>query len=193
MASAAGLGGEEVLRYSRVAMWLHWLIAALLVVNLLLGFFYDEFGKPATPWLMWFHKSIGITILALTLVRLGWRLTHRPPPFDAVMKRWEAGLARLIHGLFYVALLVVPLTGWAASSAAGREPSWFGLFNVGLLPVASGDDSYEFFEDAHELLAKLTIGLVFLHVAGALKHHFEGHRHLIGRMAPWFYRGGGDR
>jgi cytochrome b561 len=189
-AKAAALGGEEMLRYSRVAMWLHWLIAAMVVANLFLGFFREDFGRPATSWMMFFHKSLGLTVLALTLVRIGWRLTHRPPPFDAVMKRWEAALARLVHILFYVALLALPLSGWATSSSSGRDSSWFGLFSVGLLPVPRTDEAHDLLEEAHELLALGMIGLILLHVGGALKHHLQGHRHLLGRMAPWFYRSG---
>src|SRR5688500_14145507 len=82
-------------RYSRVAIWLHWIIAGLIIANLLLGFSHEEFGKAAERQIMWFHKSIGLTVLALTLGRLAWRLGHRPPAFDPVMKQWEMRLARL--------------------------------------------------------------------------------------------------
>lgn len=188
MATAAALGGDEVLRYSRVAMWLHWIIAALVVTNLLLGFYHDDFGKAAERWMMFFHKATGITVLGLTLARLAWRLGHRPPPFDAVMKRWEVRLAGLIHALFYVLLLAIPITGWILTSTSGRVTNYFGLFEIAPLPVSRDRDVHELFEEVHELLGKLMVGLIVLHLAGALKHHFSGHRHLIGRMAPWLYR-----
>jgi cytochrome b561 len=188
MATAAALGGEEALRYSRVAMWLHWIITALVVTNLLLGLYHDDFGKPAEVWIMFYHKATGLTVLALTLARLAWRLGHRPPPFDPVMKRWEVRLAGLIHGLFYVLLLAIPITGWILTSTNGRVTSWFGLFDVAPLPVSRARDVHELFEEVHEILGKLMIGLIVLHVAGAAKHHLDGHRHLIGRMAPWLYR-----
>jgi cytochrome b561 len=175
-------------RYSTVAIWLHWLIAGLLVVNLLLGFYHEDFSRPVRSSMMWWHKSIGLTVLALTIARLGWRLGHRPPPFDPVMKWWEIRLATLIHWLFYLMLVLIPLSGWLVAST-GRSPvtSWFGLFDVPPLPLR-GEDAHELMEEVHEILAKLMIGLIVLHVAGALKHHFQGHRHLIGRMAPWGYR-----
>ena len=173
MASAAALGGEEALRYSRVAIWLHWIIALLVVSNLLLGFYHEDFGKAAERWMMCFHKSIGFTVLALTLARLAWRLGHRPPPFDPVMKRWEARLAGLIHGLFYLLLLAIPITGWLLASTNGRVTSWFGLFDIAPLPVSRARDVHELFEEVHELLGKLMIGLIVLHVAGAAKHHLE--------------------
>ena len=181
----ATLQTPDLARYSRVAIWLHWIIALLIVVNLLLGFFRGEFDKPVRAAMMDVHKATGLTILALSLARLGWRLGHRPPPFDAVMKAWEVGIARLIHGLFYLLLVGLPLTGWMIVSTSGRATSWFGLFDVAALPVARSEDLHEFFEEVHELLAYGILVLLALHVGGALKHHFEGHRHLVGRMAPW--------
>ena len=181
--------GQEAARYTRVAIALHWIIALLLLGNLFLGFGHEWFGKPAEAWMMFFHKAIGITVLALTFARLAWRLSHRPPPHDATMKRWEARLAGLIHAAFYLALIAIPLTGWMLSSSSSRATDYFGLFSIPPLPVPRSDDAHDFFEEAHELLAWLTLGLVALHVAGALKHHLEGHKHMIGRMAPWLYRG----
>ena len=189
MATSAAMAGQEAARYTRVAIWLHWIIAALVATNLFLGFFHEDFGKAATPWLMFYHKSFGLTVLGLTLVRLLWRLTHRPPAFDPLMKRWEAWLAGLIHGLFYVALIAIPLSGWLLTSNDGRSTSFYGLFDLGPLPVSRGDDTHELLEEVHELLGWTMLGLMLLHVLGALKHHLGGHRHLIGRMAPWLYRG----
>jgi cytochrome b561 len=184
----AGIGAAP--GYSRVAIWLHWLIAALVLVNLLLGFYHEDFGKTATPWLMFFHKSIGITVLVLTMVRVLWRLFHSPPPFDALVRKWEAGLARLIHISFYVALLALPLSGWALSSSGGRDSSFFGLFHIGLLPVPRSEHAHDIFLGMHEAVGKLMIGLILLHLAGAARHHLQGHGHLLGRMAPWASRAG---
>lgn len=174
-------------RYSRVAMWFHWIIATLIITNLFLGFFREDFGKDAVRPLITTHKSIGITVLALSLGRLAWRLSHRPPAYDAAMKAWEKTLARIVHWLFYGLMIAVPLSGWAMSSAAGRPTTFFTLFAVGFLPVSP--ESKDFWDELHELLSFGLIGLIVLHVGGALKHHFEGHKHVIGRMAPWFYRG----
>jgi cytochrome b561 len=186
MASAAAMTGEEAAHYTRVAIALHWIIAALLVGNIFLGFAHDSFGKAATAWMMFFHKAAGTTVLGLTVARFGWRLTHRPPTHDPVLKAWERALAAFIHWLFYAMLIAIPLTGWLLSSSYARPTNFWGLLDIPPLPVSR--DSHDLFEDAHELLAKLMIALVLLHVAGALKHHLEGHRHLLGRMAPWLYR-----
>ena len=177
-------------RYSRVAIWLHWIIAALIVLNLALGFFAEEFDRTARTAMMNAHKATGFTILLLTLARIAWRLGHRPPAFDPVLKAWEVALARLIHGLFYVFLIVMPVTGWLVVST-GRRPitSFFGLFDVPPLPVPRAEEAHEYWEKVHEILAYAALALIALHVAGALKHHLGGHRHLIGRMAPWAWRG----
>lgn len=177
-------------RYSTTAIMLHWTIAAFLIGNIFLGFFHDAWGKSASSWLMFLHKSIGISVLALTIFRLAWRLGHRPPPFDDSLKRWEAILARSVHGAFYALLLAIPLTGWMFSSSWGRPTPFFGLVEIPRLPVSNSDGARTLYGELHEILGFLTIALIILHVAGALKHHFQGHRHLIGRMPLRIYRRG---
>ena len=172
-------------RYSRGAIWLHWIIAALIVANLTLGLYHEDFGKAARAPIMAFHKATGLTILALSCGRLVWRFGHRPPAFDAALLWWEVILARAAHALFYVLMIGIPLTGWLAVSANDRATSFFGLFDIGPLPFPRGKGPHEIWEEVHGIAGKVMIGLIVLHVAGALKHHLQGHRHLIGRMAPW--------
>jgi cytochrome b561 len=181
----------ELQRYSRTAIWLHWIIAALLIINLFLGFFHEDFEKPVRSVMMSVHKATGLTVLWLTLVRIAWRLRHRPPALDSALKPWEAGLARAVHALFYLALLAIPLSGWLLTSSGNRWTSYFGLFQVPPLPIPRSKDARELFEEMHQLLGYAMLLLVVLHVGGALKHHLQGHRHLIGRMAPW-RRGSAD-
>jgi cytochrome b561 len=187
----ATLAAPDLARYSRVAIWLHWLIALLIVVNLPLGFFHEDFDKPVRTVMMGWHKSIGLTVIALTLVRILWRFTHRPPPFDPAMRRWEVGMARAVHGLFYVLLLAIPLSGWLIVSAGAKVSpiSFYWLFEIGALPVTPGEGLHDLAKEAHEVLGYSMLVLLALHVGGAAKHHLEGHRHLIGRMAPWARRG----
>lgn len=185
MASAAEEVGRDSQRYSSVAIAFHWLIAALIVLNLVLGLVHEDFGREARSWMMFVHKATGITILALSLARLGWRLLHRPPPADPVLKAWERRLAGLVHAFFYVLLIAIPLSGWMLSSSSNRPTDYFGLFEIAPLPVPQTDDAHDALEETHELLGKLMIALILLHVAGALKHHAQGHRHLTARMAPW--------
>ena len=183
----ATLASPDLARYSRVAVWLHWIIAALVVLNLLLGFFHEDFEKPVRSVMMGWHKSIGLTVIALTLARIVWRFTHRPPAFDPAMKGWEVGLARSVHALFYLLLLAIPLSGWLIVSTGMKvnPTSFYWLFDIGPLPVRPGKAVHGFAEEAHELLGYAMLLLLALHVGGAVKHHLDGRRHLIGRMAPW--------
>lgn len=176
-------------RYSRVAMWFHWVIAALIVANLLLGFLRDDVARSTAASMMYFHKATGLAILGLSLARLLWRLSHRPPAFDPALPQWEVTVAKVAHWLFYAFMIALPITGWlVVSSGSGKPTGFFGLFSVPSLPVSRAEDAHELWEEVHELLAWGIIGLVVLHVLGAAKHHLQGHRHLIGRMGPWLYR-----
>ena len=109
------------MRYSQVAIWLHWAIAAFILFNLATGLLFDEMSKGVRGALLPIHISSGITVLALTVVRIVWRLTHRPPPM-LPMAVWEKGLAHSVHFLLYVAMLGMPLTGWALISAHPSTP-----------------------------------------------------------------------
>jgi cytochrome b561 len=188
MATAAAIGSLDSARYSRVAILLHWLIAALILVNLCLGFFHEDMSKPVRASMMFYHKSIGLTVLALTVLRLAWRFMHRPPPYDTALKPWEVALARATHWTFYLLLFAMPLTGWLLVSTGGKATSLFGLFNVPALPVSRADGPHDMFENLHTIFGYAMLVLVALHVAGALKHQLGGHRQVFGRMAPWAYR-----
>jgi len=113
MATIGGVTEQQRLRYSNVAIFLHWAIAALILYNLTSGLL-----RPVLPrGFFALHVSSGITILALTVVRVLWRLTHRPPPF-LPMAQWKRGMAHLTHFLLYAAMLALPLSGWAMVSAS---------------------------------------------------------------------------
>ncbi len=176
---------ESATRYSAVSITLHWLIAALLVANVLVGgWMEDARGAEKLDWFA-MHKSLGISIFALTLIRLGWRFGHPWPALPANVDGWERLLIRFTHFAFYVVLLAIPLLGWAAASAGGASSTdWFGLFPLGNLPVPRSDDLGETLGDAHKLLVKATYVLVALHVLGALKHHFLNRDGVLHRMLP---------
>jgi cytochrome b561 len=142
---------------------------------------------------------LGITVLLLTLARLGWRLTHRPPAISPHLKPWERRLARVVHWGFYVILLALPLSGWAMVSASKLITVFpidmFGLFNwpalsfLTNLPADQMKSTHDLLEDAHHLMAKIVVyGLVPLHVLGALKHQFIDKDNELARMIPFLAR-----
>jgi cytochrome b561 len=180
-------------RYGLVAMLLHWTIAILLLTNIGIAWVFDDMKGVAKLDLIQVHKSLGITILLLSLVRLAWRLTHKPPPFSAHLKAWERGLAHGVHWLFYVFMIGMPLTGWAMVSASARIKvfpiTMFGLFDwpaiapLSNLPKAQMHQVHEAFEVVHTgALLWAGYALIILHVLGALKHQFLDKDNELGRM-----------
>lgn len=167
-------------RYSGGAILLHWLIAALLLANVVIAFTMED-----ARGLMPLHKSLGITVLLLTLVRIGWRLTHAVPPLPAALASWERVAARVTHGAFYLLLLVMPLLGWAsASSGKWGTGALFGVIPWFDLPIGKSHDLHEALGEAHELTAYLTLALIALHVVGALKHQLIDRNNMLARMLP---------
>lgn len=174
-------------RYSRGAIVLHWTIALLIIGNVAGAWLAEGMPKPDRAPIMGLHKAFGITILLLSLVQIGWRLTHKPPPLVATLKVWEAALAKVTHWLFYILILVLPLSGWAfvSSAGAGKPVSIFGLFNLPALPVGADKPTIGTFKEMHEVLGYLMVALLLLHVVGALKHHFLDRDATLRRMLTW--------
>lgn len=175
-----GLSSGHV-RYSTGAIVLHWLLALAMAFQVALGFAMPHQG-PHSFAPMQLHKSIGITILLLTLIRLAWRLVRRPP--DAVERGLTAMLAKIVHWSFYAVLLLGPITGWIiVSTARLRVPTiLFGVVPWPHLPLPGSLS--EPMESVHEALAWIAIALFVLHVLGALRHQFMLRDPVIGRMSP---------
>ncbi|MNY23002.1 hypothetical protein D3C86_1566450 [compost metagenome] len=171
-------------RYSTISLILHWVIALAVVAQVALIMAHDATEGPLSREFVQTHKAVGLTILVLTLGRIGWRLANPLIALPAEMPKWERILSRGTQFLFYAVLLVMPLTGWLASSAAGRDISWFGLFQWPLLPIGGGREAAGQFMDVHEIVAKLLYVLILLHVAGALKHQFINRDNVLHRMIP---------
>ncbi|PKB25095.1 cytochrome b561 [Novosphingobium kunmingense] len=159
-------------RYSRGAVILHWLIAVLIVLNFVFAFMAEDKPREEALAIMANHKAIGILILLFTVLRVVWRLTHRPPAPLADLKPWELALSRVVHFLLYLFMLAVPLGGWATHSAwsGGQPVNLFGLIDWPGLPFAASKTLGETFGEMHEVGAFSMAALVVLHIAGALKH-----------------------
>lgn len=172
-------------RYSRGAIILHWAIAALVLSTIPLGWYGSSSESAAAQSATNLHKTVGIVILALSLVRFVWRLSHKPPALPEHMAKPLRWLARISHGLFYFLLLVMPLSGWWMSSAVPERHAFgFGIFDIPFLPVPRGFASAGPAHFIHTTLAWMMVGLVVLHVAAALKHHFFDKDNVLARMLP---------
>lgn len=179
-------------RYSAIAILFHWTIAILILTNLVLGWRMGFLKGMAQFDLFQLHKSIGITVLILSVARLAWRLGHRVPPLPAGMRRWERGLAHATHGFFYIMMIGMPLTGWAMVSVSPwniptllwhRIP-WPHIGFLHQLPSASKATVEAVSGNVHLALAFGGAALIALHVGAALKHQFITRDGLLGRMIP---------
>src|SRR6478609_3399420 len=178
-------------RYSAGAIVLHWLTAAAFAFQIGLGWRLDGPNGPQTFAAFQLHKSVGITILLLTLARIVWRLTHRPPPLPAMPAIERIG-ATAVHHLFYVLLILMPLSGWLLVSSSkvaiptflyGTVP-WPHIPGVAALAPAAKAGINDVAGEAHEVMAWIALAAIALHILGALKHQFFEGGTFLARMAP---------
>lgn len=192
--------GEQ--RYTAVAIILHWAIAAAILSNLLVGWWMtvaiDEAATQARAIAAFqLHKSIGLTVLLLSVLRLLWRFTHQPPPLPDSMAAWERFAAKATHWAFYILMVLVPLSGWTYVSSQWVDGKplnvptlWFGLFHVPhlfdaqVMTDATRAAASRRNAAAHSYLAWSMAGLFMLHVAAALKHHLFNRDRVLIQMLP---------
>lgn len=183
-------------RYTGIAIILHWVIA--IAIFALIGFglwMTDAIHAPETKAQAFvvyqWHKSLGLTVLALVFLRLIWRLFYPPPPLPHSMPAWEKLAASISHRLFYVLMIAMPLLGWAMVSASpfGLPTMYFGLFEwphiVWLVDIEDKKPVEAIFKSAHRAGAYLLMALIGLHIAAALKHWIVDRDEIIGRMLPF--------
>lgn len=182
--------------YGRVAVSFHWIIAILIITNILIGLDFPDplpgqkiAGKP----LLGLHISIGLLVLVLSVARLGWRLLHRSPPHDPAMKRGEVLAAGATHLLFYIMMIGIPLTGWLIMSAHKMPKSKLDLFGVvpwphfpiQFLSPTTLDGIHGLVTDMHGIMGTwLLPALLALHVGAVIKHHLIDHDPILWRMLP---------
>ena len=171
-------------RWGAIAQLFHWLIVALILVQLWLALRADELTGMGKLRELARHKSVGITILMLVILRLLWRSRNPHPPLPDNLKPYERSLARLTHGALYTLLFAIPLSGWTMSSARGFPVSWFGFLQLPDL-VPKNHTLYEWLVMTHVTLVCVLAVIVALHVAGALKHHFVHKDDVLRRMLPF--------
>lgn len=177
-------------RWGAGARALHWLMALLIITLGLVGLYMADLpNSPQKVKIYALHKSFGLTVLALLLLRVAWRMVDRRPD-EVPMPHWQALAARGVHGLLYLLMLVLPLSGWLYNSASGPlfKVKWFGLFTVPSLTDGADPQLKAMAHAVHEYGFYLLVLLLLAHVGGALKHHFVDRDATLTRMLPLLRR-----
>lgn len=180
--------GDPIHRYSAPAMLLHWVLALAIFTSLCVGLYMTglPFSMARLKLYNW-HKWAGIVILALSVLRLLWRLKRKPPALprdiEDAMPRWQRAAYKGTHHAMYALFVLIPLAGWAYTSATGFPVVLFGIWP---LPdfVPKDQALADVLKTAHAWLAYALMGLIGLHIAAALKHHFYDRDGLLLRMLP---------
>ena len=172
-------------KYSKVAIALHWILAALIISNFVLASMAEDVARELRGAYMNPHKAIGISILLFSVIRLYWRMGHKPPPLPDAISGWQAKAGKFVHAIFYFLIIAVPLSGWIMASAHPQAPpvSFFGLFDFSL-PIGKSESAAGVANTAHEILTKPLAILIILHILAALKHQFADRLPFIQRMFP---------
>lgn len=176
---------NQTASYTATAIRLHWLMAIGLAGTSALGLYMHEL--PLSPMKLQFyawHKWAGVTLFALLLLRLSWRLAHRPPGAPIGMPAWQLLAAEVAHRLLYVLMVAIPLSGWLMSSAKGYQTVLFGVLPLPDL-LAKDKELGDLLATAHRFLNFAMAGLVLVHVGAAIKHHRIDRDGVMQRMLPF--------
>ena len=171
-------------RYSGVAIGLHWLIGLMILISFSVGLYMVDLSlSPFKLRLYSWHKWAGVTIFMLVLIRCLWRITHAAPMLPADMPRWQRIAADASHFALYALMIAIPLSGWLMSSAKGFQTVYFGVLPIPDL-LQKNKELGETLALVHQSLNFTMIGIVILHAAAALKHHFIDQDDILRRMLP---------
>lgn len=179
------MNNKVVQRYTAPAIALHWIVAILVLVMIGLGLYMTEIprGTPERAFFYNLHKSIGVTVAVLVLIRLWWRFRSPPPPLPSSVPAWRVQASKLSHALLYLCLILMPLSGFSASQFTKYGVAYFGLFKI---PPMGWENKviYDFLQGIHGVTAALLITLVVIHVAAALTHLLFDRDKVFLRMLP---------
>ncbi len=168
--------------YTAFAIFLHWLMALLLVTQFAVGIYMSDLPLSPTKLQIYsWHKWAGVTAFLLVISRLAWRFTHRPPELPSTTSNFMRSVAQIGHAMLYVLMVTIPLSGWLMSSAKGFQTVYFGILPIP--DLLSKDKSLgDSLQNVHQNLNFLFLAVVIGHIGAALKHHFFDKDNVLSRM-----------
>lgn len=170
--------------YTKPYKYLHWVLALLIIAMLSFGFFMGDMPKAWKGTVYMLHKSTGLSILALIMLRLVLLWHHGKPKLPGYISVWERLLATSVQHALYVATIAMALSGWIMATASNKVPIFLGLFRVPCPFVPENEVLAAVMNTSHKTLAWILLGLVGLHICGALKHYFIDKDDILSRMIP---------
>lgn len=171
-------------RYGAVAQFFHWAVVVLIAFQYTWAWRIEEAEAIRVRFeLVTQHKTIGMLVLVLAILRLIWRLFNAPPPLPKHLAKWEVWAAKLGHLALYALIFIVPISGWFYSQAAGYGDYWWGPVSIPSVIEAS-ESAEALFYELHEAFVKLLIAVVVVHILAALRHHFILKDNVLKRMLP---------
>ncbi len=179
------MNDKTATRYTGPAIALHWIVSIAVLTMIGLGLYMVEIprGTPERGVFYNLHKSIGVTLAVVILVRLWWRAKNPPPPLPSSMPAWQVTASKISHALLYMCLVVMPIAGFSASQFTKYGVTYFGLFKIPPMGMEN-KEIYELLQGVHQMTAKVLIVLLVIHVAAALKHLVIDKDGVFQRMLP---------
>lgn len=176
---------DNIRRYTTPAIAFHWLIAVLVFTLIGLGWYMTDIpkGTPDRAFFYNLHKSIGVTTAILVILRIWWRLTHPAPALPTYVPGWQSQASRLSHGLLYMCLVLMPLSGFSASQFTKYGVTYFGMFKI---PPLGWEDKviYDFLQGIHGVTATVLMVVLLIHILAALNHLLIKRDKVFQRMLP---------
>ena len=174
---------KNIARYNNVAIALHWLVAVGVFLMIGLAWYMTSIpkGNPSRAFFFNLHKSIGLTLGIIVLIRIYWRWKHPAPALPAGTASWVVNASRLSHGLLYALLVFMPVVGFIASNFSKYGVTYFGLFKIGPF-FGENKTLYDLFQGFHEAAATVLIAVIVIHIAAAAWHHFIKRDRVTARM-----------
>lgn len=173
-------------KFGAISKFFHWSVSILIISMLTLGFIMTRMDRSAFKFQLYsIHKSLGLSLLILIVLRLIWRLFNKPPAYPNSIPNWEQNLARLGHWIIYMIILAIPLSGWLMSTASGYLANFWGWGKWAMPWIETNKALAQTANYYHTRLAYVIIGLLILHILMALKHHCLAKNNILRRMLPF--------